>query len=333
MRCSPSLALTFVLALTATLPAHAEDAQAQAMGRALFNEGVALMSEGKYSDACPKLEASLKAFPGIGTRGKLAECYEKQGKFVSAWTTYREVAQLAMRGGDINREQVASERAKVLEPKLSYVTVSIPPANDLPGLVVRRRGQEIDRSKMNAAEPVDAGTIAFEVLAPGRKPFLGHVTITPGQSARFEVPLLEPEKTAAAPPTATASGMERPPPPAVRTEGSPLRPIGLAIAIAGLAGIGVGTFFGLKASSTYDAPFEDGRCDDATKQCDASGQSAIEDARKQATVSTFGFVTGGVLLVGGAALFLFAPTGKGTSLRVAPTAYASGGGARFDVVF
>ena len=104
-------------------PAHAQDAQAQAAGRALFNEGVALFNKGDFEAACPKFEASLKQFPGIGTRGKLAECYEKLGRYASAYQAYREVAQLATRSGDPAREQVASERAKSLEPKLSYVTV------------------------------------------------------------------------------------------------------------------------------------------------------------------------------------------------------------------
>ena len=317
MRRSIGIGLT-LLALSTLARAEPQDAQAQAMGRVLFNEGVALMNEGKIQEGCAKLEASLKAYPGIGTRGKLAECYEKQGRFVSAWMTYKEVAQLATRSGDVNREQVATERAKMLEPKLSYITITIPPANDLSGLVVRRRGQEVERSKLNTAEPVDAGTIAIEVIAPGRKSYLGHVTITPGQSAKFEVPLLEADKTTPPAPTATTTEQPIEPPPPVRSEGSPLRPIGLAIAVAGLAGIGVGTFFGLKASSTYDAPFDDGRCDQASKQCDASGQAAIEDARKQATVSTFAFVTGGVLAVGGIALFLFAPKGKASSLHLTP---------------
>ena len=56
--------------------ARAGDA-AEKEGRALFDEGVALGKQGRWAEACPKLAASLERFPGIGTRGKLAECYEK----------------------------------------------------------------------------------------------------------------------------------------------------------------------------------------------------------------------------------------------------------------
>src|SRR6185295_893199 len=147
--------------LVGLFPRLAMAQDAQASGRALFNEGVQLMSQNKFDEACPKFEASLKQFPGIGTRGKLAECYEKQGRFVSAWNAYRDVAQLAMRNGDVAREQVASERAKALEAKLSYITVNVPTASDPPGLAVKRNGKELDRSKFGLADPVDAGDVAL----------------------------------------------------------------------------------------------------------------------------------------------------------------------------
>ena len=110
----------------------------------------------------------LQQFPGLGTRGKLAECYEKLGRFASAWQQYREVAQLATRQGDPAREQVAAERARSLEPKLSYLTISMAQANDAPGLVIKRGGTELERAKFGSAEPVDSGAITIEVSAPNR---------------------------------------------------------------------------------------------------------------------------------------------------------------------
>lgn len=310
----PSLAIVLLSA-----PAGAQDAQTQAMGRTLFNEGVALYNAGNYAEACPKLEASLKAYPGIGTRGKLAECYEKLGRYASAWAIYREVAQLATRSGDPAREQVASERARSLEPKLSYLTVSIPPASDLPGLVVKRNGREIDRAKLGAAEPADAGTVVFDVSAPDRRPMTAQVVLTPGQSARFDVPVLEP---LAAPAPAPVEPV-RP-----RDEGSSWqRPTGLVLGGVGIAALAVGTVFGLSAKSTYDGAFDDGRCDRTTRQCDASGQQAVDDARSRATVSTVLFVAGAAFAVGGAVLFFTAPSSSSQrAFRIAPTTWAGGGG-------
>lgn len=310
------------LALLLVAPAAAaDDAQTQAMGRALFNEGVALFNAGNYADACPKLEASLKAYPGIGTRGKLAECYEKLGKYASAWAAYREVAQLSARSGDPAREQVASERARSLESKLSYLMVTIPAASDVPGLVVKRNGREIDRSKLGAAEPLDAGTVVFDVSAPDRKSVTMPVVLTPGQTAHFDVPLLEP--TVAAPPPAPEPAPERP-----REEGAAWqKPTGLVLGGVGIAGLAIGGALGLSAKSAYDSAFDDGRCDPTTKQCDASGQETIDGARSRAAISTVLFVAGAAFAVGGAVLFFTAPSSDSKrALRIAPTAWAGGGG-------
>lgn len=326
-------ALLLASAVAAPRHAHAQDAQTQAMGRALFNEGVTLFNKGDYEAACPKFEASLKHYPGLGTRGKLAECYEKLGRLASAWHTYREVAQLAMKSGDPAREQVATERAKALEPKLSYVTVVVPPASDVPGLVVKRSGKELERSKLGAAEAVDAGTVVFEISAPGRKPFATQLSVAPGQSAKLEVPQLE---TSA--PTITPRPVPPPPPPEesppppelVPVEGDPpqwQKPAGVVAMAAGVVGMGIGGGFGLAASSTYDEAFEGGGgCNRADNTCDAAGQSRVDDARSQATMSTILFVAGGVVAATGVVLYLTAPSPKRTGVHVAPAPLVGGGG-------
>ena len=320
-----------VLALCAAgSPAQAQDAQAQAAGRALFNEGVALFNKGEFEAACPKFEASLKQFPGIGTRGKLAECYEKVGRFASAYQAYREVAQLATRTGDPAREQVASERAKALEAKLSYLTVVLPPAHDVAGLVVKRNGREIERAKLGAAEPVDSGTVAFDVTAPGRKPFSGHVTVMQGLAVKFEVPPLTPEASTTAPTPAPAPA----PTPPLPDEGAAIhgdppawqKPVGLVLIGVGVVGLGVGGILGLSAKSKYDGAFDGGGCDAATRTCNANGQSTVDGAHSTATVSTIVFGAGAVLGVAGVVVLLTAPSGRPRAIHIAPTTYAGGAG-------
>lgn len=329
---------------TAVTPARAQDAQTQATGRALFNEGVALFNKGDFEAACPKLEASLKQYAGLGTRGKLAECYEKQGRLASAWQAYRDVAQLAARSGDPTREQVAAERAKSLEPKISYVTLVLPPSHEVSGLVVKRGGREIERAKLGSAEPVDSGNITVEASAPGRKPFKGQVTAMQGQAVRFEIPLLALEATAAAA-LALSSGPTAKESKATATPPSPLappsdyapslrgdppswqRPVGVVLIVAGIAGVGVGGAFGLSARSKYDDSFEaGGGCDRATLACNASGQRNVDDARSQALLSTILFGAGGALAVTGIIVYLTAPSARPRALHLAPTSYAGGGG-------
>jgi hypothetical protein len=332
-RAAASIVLVAV-ATAVSAPAAAQDAQAQSMGRALFDEGVALFNKADFASACPKLEASLNQYPGIGTRGKLAECYEKLGRNASAWLAYREVAQLAARSGDATRERVAADRARSLEPKLAYVTVVVPPGRDINGLVVKRDGREIEHAKLGSAQPIDPGPTALDVSAPGRRSVTAQLTATQGQTLRYDVPILLP----VAPPSSSASPAlaapiaSEPPPPAPedyvvqRDPPSWQKPVGLVLVGAGVVGLGIGGFFGLSARSTYDGAFEGGGCDRATKVCDAPGQSAVEDARSKAMVSTVLFGAGGALVVVGAIVFLTAPSAKPQAIHIAPTTYAGGGG-------
>lgn len=333
------IALAGTLALgavaTAVTPARAQDTQApdartQATGRALFNEGVALYNEGKFAEACAKLETSLKYFPGIGVRGKLAECYEKLGRYASAWAMYKEVADLATRSGEPTREAVANERVKALEPKLSHVTIVLPPASEAPGLIVKRNGQVVDRSQLGVTQTVDAGNFTVEVTAPNRKLFFTQVALTAGQSARIEIPVLEPiviaESTAPEPAPPQAATPLTEPPPAPPTSTPWQRPAGLAIAGAGVASMIVGGVFGFSARSQYDSAFDNGFCTHATNQCSAEGQSEVDGARSKATASTILFIAGGALTAGGIVLYLTAPRARTTGLRLVPSPYAGGAG-------
>lgn len=324
-RLTLAASVAFIALATSASPAHAQDAQSQAMGRTLFNEGMSFFTKGDYESACPKFEASLKQFPGLGTRGKLAECYEKLGRFASAWQQYREVAQLATRQGDPTREQIAAERAKSLEPKLSYVTVVLPPARDVTGLVVKRGGKVVERSKLGSAEPVDSGRVAMEVSAPDRKTFTGQITVMNGQSARFEVPALESSTPPAAAPSSSSVATDAPP----ASSSEPLawhKPVGLVLVGTGIAAFAVGGVLGVAAKSKYDGAFDGGGCDRGSKTCDGPGQSAVDDARSQASLSTILFGAGGVLVVAGAIVLLTTPSGSPGAIRVSPTTYAGGGG-------
>jgi len=81
---------------------------------------------------------------------------------------------------------------------------------------------------------------------------------------------------------------------------SALRWTGVAIGAVGLAGIGIGSGYGLVAMSKADVA--KGSCDGnaCTSQV---GVDAAKNARTLATVSTVGFVAGSALLAAGAALF------------------------------
>jgi hypothetical protein len=108
-----------------------------------------------------------------------------------------------------------------------------------------------------------------------------------------------------------------------------LRYAGYAAGGAGVIGLGLGTVFGLQASAKFSDSKKDptGAGCDANDFCGPTGKQARGDAQGAATVSTIGFVVGGVLLASGIALVIFAPSdAKPASAKITPMVGANGGG-------
>jgi hypothetical protein len=84
----------------------------------------------------------------------------------------------------------------------------------------------------------------------------------------------------------------------------------------GVVGIGLGAFFGLQASSKLsDAK---GKCGDYPYECGNEAKDLQSSAKSSATVSTVGFVAGGVLLAGGLVLYFTAPKRESVALGFGP---------------
>jgi tetratricopeptide (TPR) repeat protein len=114
--------LAFLAAVSspALLPARPALAQSSdaAAARAMFEEGRKLVKAGKYAEACPKFEESLKLDRGVGTQFNLADCWERLGRTASAWALFLDVAAVTKAAGQADRERAARDRAAALEPKL-----------------------------------------------------------------------------------------------------------------------------------------------------------------------------------------------------------------------
>ncbi len=310
-----------IVVLAAPAVALAQSAQDKAAAQALFNEGKRLMSEGNYEAACPKLVASLELVPGLGTRGKLAECYEKAGQTASAWAQYREVAALAKRAGDSRREQVATQRADRLEAQLAYLTIDVPGDARVPGLIVKLDGNVIKAGAFGTPVAVDPGAHQVEATATGYEPWSSEVEVAAEAKASAAVPALTklPEPVTPDPTPGVGTGPVDAPTGDKKSNKKLYGMIGVGV---GGASIVVGSVFGLSARSKWNEAFDDGHCSDANV-CSAEGQALTDDARSAATKANI-FVGAGVAIAAvGAYLWFTAPTDDAeaqTAVRVMPVA-------------
>jgi hypothetical protein len=293
----------------------------RAAAEALFNQGRQLMTAGKYVEACPKFEASQKLDPGLGTMLNLAECYEKTGRTASAWAEYREAIPLARAAGSKTRQDLATERAKALEERLSTLTIRAMVGDDPTAqLEVRRDGVALQPAELGSPIPVDPGEHTIEAVAPGKQPWSQKVQVgADAAKVQIDIPALQshPGSTPpAATPAVTTTTTPSAPPADKPASGSAMRTTGIVLGGAGIVGIGVGAFFGLQASSKWSDAKE--KCTDYPYGCGAEGVDLRSSAHSAATVSTVGFVAGGALLAAGAVLYFTAPKQQSVALGVGP---------------
>lgn len=312
-------ALSLSLAALAFAPrARAGDAAA---AEALFNEARRLMAEGNYTAACPQLEESQKQDPGMGTLYNLGDCYEKSGRIASAWAAFLDVAAQAKSAGQAARETDARARAAAIEPKLSRLTIAV--ASAVPDMAVKRDAVAVGKAQFGLALPVDPGEHLIEVSAPGKKPWSGKVQVAAnGANARIEVPALE---NAPVPVAITSPQSERVDGDASSSgAGKTQRTIGIVVGAAGIVGMGVGGFFGVRSMSKKSAA--DGDCTNGL--CNENGMAERHSAITAGNLSTVFFIAGGAVTAGGLALFLTAPKDHSRTAKatLSPVAMPSGGG-------
>jgi serine/threonine-protein kinase len=327
-----------VLASFAARPALAQDASGKAAAEALFENGVQLMKAGRFSEACPKLETSQRVDPGVGTLLYLAECYERLGRTASAWATFREAESLARAANQMDRARTALARAQKLEPDLAYLTVNVSSDARVEGLVVRRGAVNVLPELFGVASPVDPGTIEIEAGAAGYRRWTVQVKVAAREKDVVTVPKLEPDPNAEAPPVAPVSVGAAAAPPPTSPESAPqtspkdepsrsgtTRTVAYVLGGVGIVGIGVGSYFGLRAMSKNKD--SEALCDEQNVCNDGQALVLTDEARDAATISNIGFAVGGAALATGIVLFVISSGSDETqALRIAPTVAHNGGG-------
>lgn len=316
--------------------AHAQSAEAES----LFSEGNKLMKEGKLGPACDAFEASNRIEARAGTLIRIGECRERNHEFASAWSAYKDALN---RVKDPRKKKLAAAKVAKLEPKLSYLTVSVPDESRVDGLTITRNGQPLDPGLWNRGVPVNGGEYVIGGQAPGHEEWKTTVTV-PAESGKVsvEVPKFKeivklvtpptpapptPAPPAPAPPTPTPAAVpattavsqvhEVAPSPSMWTT---KRKVAVGMAGGSAAGLIAGIVLGTQANSKRDEAHQ--HCSGTATPCaDATlANNLIDEAQGRAFTANVAFGVAGALAIGAGVLWF---TGAAESpphrLAVAPT--------------
>ncbi len=184
--------------------------------------------------------------------------------------------------------------------------------HDLASVQVTVDGQPFADKLEGKALRVDPGAHTFVFTLAGQPSVTQTFVIREGEKERHErIVIGAPTTPAPAPsvaPAAAPSTLPETPPDTAPSSGLGMqRLLGIGVAGMGVIGVGIGSVFGLLASSAWSNAKN--ACGGDTSHCTdvSSADSYKSTANTDGTISTIGFIAGGVLVAGGAVLFF---TGK-----------------------
>ena len=276
-----------VLAALAAAPsvARAEPTNAAA-AEALFPEGGELLDRGSLEEACDRFRRSQKLDPAVGTLLNLGECYERLGRFASAWTTYGQAASLAIERRDERRADLARKALDRVTPRLARLTIHVAARSQQ--VSVTRGGVAVDEAAFDTAVPVDPGPQKVEATAEGHRPFTTTVIVGDGATEAVTVPELAPL-----------------PPPSVAAPDGGTSKVVLGLEIGGGAAIATGLVFGGLTIARWNAVTD--ACPNASCPTETERQRQASDADAASTfalVSSIATIAGVAAVAGGLLLHL-----------------------------
>jgi len=305
-RCARAAGASAIVLMGALTSATAQADDAAPSAESLFQQARSLVDKGDYAAACPKLEASQKLEPAVGTQFNLADCYEHIGRTASAFALFTQVARIARSAGKFEREKSAKGRAAVLEPKLPRVRLDV--RATAPGLEVRIDDVLVEKTSWSEPFPVDPGPHRISASAPSHRAWEGTLFGQASQLVTVEVPELVDTAVHAAPTPATI----------VVAAPSSQRTIAIVTGAVGVGGVLVGAVAGVVALSNRSTGERECPRDVYSFRCPTElGTAAWNTASAAGNVSTVSFIAGGVLLAVAAVFWFTAPSSRtrvGTSL-------------------
>jgi len=325
--------LTFGVLTGAMVPnASAQEAEASAdvaAARELGVEGVKLADAGDCAAAIDRLTRAERMHHAPSTLERLGECQIKVGKLVDGTEALRRVvrevlpatAPPAFLAAQVRAGQLLAEaRPRIASLKIA---VAAPPNAEF---TVKIDGETVPHANLNANRPMDPGAHVIEASGPLVLSTKASVTLAEGGTDSVALTLqLNPS---APPPFLLPDGPVSPPGAEHALASSRSHTVSYVAFGVGGAGLVVGTALGIAALSAKSSIQQ--AC--PGKVCPPTEQSELSSAETKGTISTLGFIVGGVGVALGVTFYFAHPFSSGGSTTtggyVQPYLSGSGGGFR-----
>jgi len=302
--------------LISNAQAEEDSAAETAAARALAVDGLKLAQAGKCDEAIPKLDRAEKLHHSAIVLSRLGECEVSQGKLVEGTEMLRKVLREALPPNPSPALSKAYEHAQSTldsaKPKIAGLTISVnaPQGTELHLTV---DGQAVASTLLDSELPADPGDHVVEASAPGFLKASTRVTLTTADkktvTLKLEVDPNAPLPSApsasddakvsgAAPSTQNGAGPRATEP--VTPTAPPQAPSHAAAFVSwglGLAGVGVGTAFGLITLKDKH------NLNCTSNVCPSSSRDSVDTAKRSGNISTIAFGVGGAGLVLGTVLY------------------------------
>jgi len=306
-------ALAGVLTLSAAAGAQEADQVTRDAARSLGLSGVEAYQAGDYELASRRLDKAyaLINVPSLGLWS--ARALAKRNLLVEAANRYLEVAELQLPQGDAAVQRQAQSDARLeleqLRPSIPRLVIRVNGA-DAAEVTLSIDGQAASSGILGKPRLVNPGPHRVEAkLGAAQKSATVDAAVGQEATVLLDFPAARQKTTLAAPET-----------------GSPMsnrRALGWVGVGAGGVGLGLGAVMGVLALNKHSSIENSGDCPDG--HCPPDKQADVDRLNTFRTVSTVGFIAGGVLAGAGIVLVLTAPSsdaplaatvsGNGVNLR------------------
>ena len=303
------LVLLAALALaSATSPAYADEASDN------YHAGKKLFMDGKYSEALPLFQSSLKASKSPNARLYVARCLEQLGRLPEAYDQMQKTVRVATARAENDAKYAATRDASaaelaLLEPRVGKLVITVTGMED--GFDVQLDGELLEPSRLGVPVTVTTGTHDIVVTAPDHPAATTQIAVEGGSTVPVSLAL------------DSSSDPETPVRPGGQDDGlGNVRIAGFVVAGVGVAGMAV---FGVTAAmvSSKESQLADecgGRCTDPTYD------QIIDDGKTLQLVANVSLGLGAAALLAGTAMIIFGgPSEDGTDepspsaeLRIGP---------------